>query len=967
MRDAGFFPTFSFVLANLLVDVPFLATEAVVFTNACYWLSGLSSSVYFGFYLVVFLTAASMIQFFGMVAALAPTAQIAQPAAGLIIVLIVLFSGFIIARDDIPVYYTWLYYFSPIAWGLHSLLINEFRNADKYHKQSFDVVYALPDCTLNMDDGECFLKQYSFLPEKYWYAVGVVVLACYLVIFTVLQAFFLEKVRHVKFSVFRADADDDASFEERTAQVLRGSTRSLDQDVTTTGLEEAKRAGDDDVVVPMSIPLYERTSREEERQTSIDSMTRTDSEQSLDFAAPGSVARKAAVQRLVTEREEKTERFGVQQISATMPFEPMTLAWEDLHYYVDLPKGGETLELLSGISAYAKPGDMTSLMGSSGAGKTTLLDVIAGRKTGGRVTGRIALNGRPKDQALWLRVSGYVEQLDVHSPGTTVREAVDFSASLRLPPSVTAVKRRAFVEAIMAVVELDSIADRLVGTIATGGLTFEARKRLTIGVELGANPSVCFLDEPTSGLNSRAALVVVRAIKNVTATGRTVVCTIHQPSYALFSAFDKLLLLAKGGRTVYFGDLGDSSADLIAYFETTGAALRSRLPPLAPGANPATWMLSAAADVDCDFAAAYRTSRLAEDNLRDVRAFVRGSDSDGVSNPRQSASSYLSHDLEAPLIEGFKSPSSKTRKGKTVSQYATSPATQFAVLAKKLATTYWRSPQYNVSRGMVSVVIAVIFGSCYRAPVKDTTDAIGRAGLFYISSYFMGLIYMNTTTPIMAVERAAFYREQASSMYRPFPYALAFVFVEIPYIVFFSFLYVSLLYSLVDMYAGVDKYFWYVGLYMSFVTCFCFFGQFLVVAMPDLATAQAFGPPFTSLFSLFSGFVIAPSKIPTAWKFAYYASPVHWLFEGLTVTQFHDVKHEVVTGVRFQDYFGNLVPVPVSMALEDFMSGPSPDSAFGGKFLYGHRFRDLIVLLSIAFSLRVLTTFFLAFVRYETR
>ena len=89
------------------------------------------------------------------------------------------------------------------------------------------------------------------------------------------------------------------------------------------------------------------------------------------------------------------------------------------------------------------------------------------------------------------------------------------------------------------------------------------------------------------------------------------------------------------------------------------------------------------------------------------------------------------------------------------------------------------------------------------------------------------------------MERAAYYRETASSMYRPLPYALAFVLSEVPYIVVFSFLYVSLLYTLVNMYLGVAKYFWYVAIYGAFVTTFCFFGQLLVVVMPDLATASA--------------------------------------------------------------------------------------------------------------------------------
>jgi len=88
---------------------------------------------------------------------------------------------------------------------------------------------------------------------------------------------------------------------------------------------------------------------------------------------------------------------------------------------------------------------------------------------------------------------------------------------------------------------LDEIRDALVGIPGTNGLSTEQRKRLTIAVELVSNPSIIFMDEPTSGLDARAAAIVMRAVKNVADTGRTVVCTIHQPSIEIFEAFDEVI------------------------------------------------------------------------------------------------------------------------------------------------------------------------------------------------------------------------------------------------------------------------------------------------------------------------------------------------------------------------------------------------------------------------------------------
>ena len=159
--------------------------------------------------------------------------------------------------------------------------------------------------------------------------------------------------------------------------------------------------------------------------------------------------------------------------------------------------------------------------------------------------------------------------------------------------------REAFVDELIDLLELTAVKDRIVGNENYVGLSPGQLKLLTIGVELVSNPSILFLDEPTSGLDSRAALVVMRVVKNIAATGRTVLCTIHQPSSEVFYLFDYLLLLKSGGETVYFGPLGDEGADIVQYFEhdgLTGAAAerhkrRPDGPRKPPGMNPASWML----------------------------------------------------------------------------------------------------------------------------------------------------------------------------------------------------------------------------------------------------------------------------------------------------------------------------------------------------------------------------------------
>ncbi|CAK9174670.1 unnamed protein product [Ilex paraguariensis] len=154
----------------------------------------------------------------------------------------------------------------------------------------------------------------------------------------------------------------------------------------------------------------------------------------------------------------------------------------------------DRLMLLKGVSGAFRPGVLTALMGVSGAGKTTLMDVLAGRKTGGYIEGTITISGYPKKQETFARISGYCEQNDIHSPHVTVYESLLYSAWLRLPPEVDSKTRKMFIEEVMELVELNPLRGSLVGLPGVNGLSTEQRKRLTIAVELVANPSIIFMD-----------------------------------------------------------------------------------------------------------------------------------------------------------------------------------------------------------------------------------------------------------------------------------------------------------------------------------------------------------------------------------------------------------------------------------------------------------------------------------------
>ncbi|ADV25737.1 ABC transporter PMR5, putative [Cryptococcus gattii WM276] len=294
--------------------------------------------------------------------------------------------------------------------------------------------------------------------------------------------------------------------------------------------------------------------------------------------------------------------------------------FEDVRYTVQV--AGKDKTLLNGINGFVKGGSLTALMGASGAGKTTLLDTISLRKTTGKVEGKMTIDGKPLD-ASFSRQTGFAMQADIHEPMSTVRECLQFSALLRQSNDRTRDGRLEFAENIIKLLELEDIADALIGAPGEDGLGVEERKRVTIGVELAADPEfLLFLDEPTSGLDSQASYEIVRFLKRIAASGLAVLCTIHQPSGDLFEMFDSVVLLAPGGHTVYVGETGENATTVVKYFGDRGAYCPSE-------ANPAEFILGTVAPVggtDIDWPGLWKESVEAAEVQRKINEFTSRND-----------------------------------------------------------------------------------------------------------------------------------------------------------------------------------------------------------------------------------------------------------------------------------------------------------------------------------------------------
>jgi ABC-type multidrug transport system ATPase subunit len=264
------------------------------------------------------------------------------------------------------------------------------------------------------------------------------------------------------------------------------------------------------------------------------------------------------------------------------------LARRDFRGDLALEARGVTVEvpgrrLLEDVSLTLFPSEFVGLMGPSGAGKTTLMNALNGYVPPS--AGEVRLNGQDlyehyNQLAAYI---GYVPQDDVLHRELTVRQALCFSARLRLPADCTRADVDRRVAAVLEQLGLKGTENVLVGSPENKGISGGQRKRVNLAMELLTDPLVLFLDEPTSGLSSEDALAVMKLLRRLADAGKTILLTIHQPSLEAFRLLDNLALVARdghgteAGRLVYYGPAFPRAID---FFNPGG------VPDLKPGAEP---------------------------------------------------------------------------------------------------------------------------------------------------------------------------------------------------------------------------------------------------------------------------------------------------------------------------------------------------------------------------------------------
>lgn len=430
---------------------------------------------------------------------------------------------------------------------------------------------------------------------------------------------------------------------------------------------------------------------------------------------------------------------------------------------------------------------------------------------------------------------------------------------LRRPKTVSKQEKFAFVEEVIKMLGMEEYADAVVG-IPGQGLNVEQRKLLTIGVELVAKPKLLlFLDEPTSGLDSQSAWAICVFLRKLADAGQAILCTIHQPNALLFQQFDRLLFMAKGGKTVYFGDIGENSHTLLDYFTQHGGRR------CGDDENPAEYMLEIVAEGVNNRGEDWHSVWKASENHRAVLTELDRLHRDGKAMPP--------HDSD---------PSDKAD-----SEFAMPLSAQVWAVTERIFAQYWRMPAYVLAKLMLGIASGLFIGFTFFKPSMSqagTRDVL--FAVFMLTTIFTTLVQQ--IQPLFITQRALYeVRERPSKTYSWKAFIVANIVVEMPYQILCGILtYACFYYPVVGVQSSERQ-----GLVLLFVIqLFIYassFAHMTITALPDAQSAAGLVILFTMMSTIFSGVLQAKAALPGFWVFMYRVSPFTYWIGGIVSTLVH--------------------------------------------------------------------------------
>lgn len=463
---------------------------------------------------------------------------------------------------------------------------------------------------------------------------------------------------------------------------------------------------------------------------------------------------------------------------------------------------------------------------------------------------------------------------------------------LRQPKSVSKAEKYKFVEDVIAMLNMADFADAVVG-IPGQGLNVEQRKLLTIGVELAAKPKLLlFLDEPTSGLDSQSSWAIVAFLRKLADAGQAVLCTVHQPSAILFQEFDRLLFLAKGGKTVYFGDIGQNSQQLLDYFEAEGAR------PCGAEENPAEYMLEIVNNGSNGQGQDWHTVWLASRERQAVEAEIN----------------RLIHDEKRPI--------SPSDSAESQSEFAMPFSQQLISVTNRVFQQYWRMPEYIFAKFALGACAGLFIGfSFYDSGTSLAGMQNSLFAVFQIITVFSSIVQQ--IQPLFVTQRSLYeVRERPSKAYSWQAFLIGNIVVEVPYMIITGILVWACFYFPV---VGAGQSSERQGLVLLLcIQMFVYasaYAHMTIAALPDATTAGGVVTLLMMMSLVFSGVIQTPDALPGFWTFMYYLSPFTYWISGMVSTMLHD--RPVVCSATEMATFNPPLGQTCGQYLADFLATPT--------------------------------------------
>ncbi|XP_065204775.1 ATP-binding cassette sub-family G member 4-like isoform X2 [Planococcus citri] len=587
---------------------------------------------------------------------------------------------------------------------------------------------------------------------------------------------------------------------------------------------------------------------------------------------------------------------------------PVDIAFSDLKYTVAEGRKKRQKTILKSVSGRLRSGELTAIMGPSGAGKSTLLNILTGYKTSG-MEGSITINGFERNLSHFRKLSCYIMQDNQLHGNLTVEEAMKVATSLKLSSTLSKTHKEEVIQEILETLGLQDHKKTLTSNLSGG-----QKKRLSIALELVNNPPIMFFDEPTSGLDSSSCFQCISLLKSLSCGGRTIICTIHQPSARLFEMFDHLYTLAEG-QCVYQGSI----QQLVPFLGTLGLKCPSYH-------NPASFLIEVACG---EYGDNVKTLVTAIDNgkhnVQNNKPFPN-EDSNAQPLNNQIANDTVPNNGELVKVHNdkanekdvsitidstkngdkilkkeqkeFEKQQKKEQKQKDKAnqsllktqsgvkrRYATSELTQMWIVLKRALLFSRRDWTLMYLRLFAHILVGFLIGALYYDIGNDGAKVLSNLGFLFFNMLFLMYTSMTITILSFPLEMPVLVKEHFNRWYSLRAYYLAITISDIPFQAIFCVMYASIVYWLTSQPMEMFRF----GMFISACLLISFVAQsvgLVVGAAMNVQNGVFLAPVMSVPFLLFSGFFVSFDAIPVYLRWITYLSYIRYGFEGTAIATY---------------------------------------------------------------------------------